>query len=110
MSARERLESYLDSLRSRLRIHVYARAAAVTIGGVLALTALTVWTLQRREFAPAITIAGRVAIGLLIVGCVACGAMTVRTSSKSDFRTSTAAFRRISMASDARRRGTGRRC
>ena len=70
MSARERLESYLDSLRARLRIHVYARAAAVTIGGVLALTALTVWTLQRREFAPAITIAGRVAIVLLIVGVV----------------------------------------
>ena len=70
MSARERLESYLHSLRVRLRTHIYARAAAVAIGGVLAVTALTVWTLQRREFAPAITIAGRVAIGVLIVGVV----------------------------------------
>lgn len=70
MSARERLEDYLHSLRVRLRTHIYARAAAVAIGGVLALTALTVWTLQRREFAPAITIAGRVAIGVLTVGVV----------------------------------------
>ena len=68
MSARERLDSYLHSLRARLRSHIYARAAAVAIGGVLALTALTVWTLQRREFSPAITIAGRVAMVVLIVG------------------------------------------
>jgi hypothetical protein len=70
MSARERLESYLHSLQLRLRTHIYARAAAVAIGGVLAVTALTVWTLQRREFSPAITIAGRIAIVLLIVGVV----------------------------------------
>ncbi|HKS57312.1 MAG TPA: hypothetical protein VJS12_18595 [Steroidobacteraceae bacterium] len=68
MSARERLESYLHSLQLRLRTHIYARAAAVAIGGILAVTALTVWTLQRKEFSPAITIAGRIAIGLLIVG------------------------------------------
>lgn len=70
MSARERLESYLDSLRARLRTHIYARAAAVAIGGVLAVTAFTVWTLQRREFAPAITVAGRVAIGVLLVSVI----------------------------------------
>jgi hypothetical protein len=70
MSARERLESYLHSLQLRLRTHIYARAAAVAIGGILAVTALTVWTLQRREFSPAITITGRIAIGLLIVGTV----------------------------------------
>ena len=62
MSARERLESYLHSLRVRLRTHIYARAAAIAIGGVLAITAFTVWTLQQREFSPAITITGRVAI------------------------------------------------
>ena len=55
MSARERLDSYLQSLRNRLRSHIYARAAAVAIGGVLAVTALTVWSLQRREFSPAIS-------------------------------------------------------
>ena len=67
MSARERLESYLHSLRARLRTHIYAQAAAVAIGGVLAITAFTVWTLQQREFSPAITITGRIAIIALIV-------------------------------------------
>jgi hypothetical protein len=70
MSARERLESYLHSLRARLRTHIYARAAAVAIGGVLAITAFTVWTLQQREFSPAITITGRIAIIALIVAVV----------------------------------------
>jgi hypothetical protein len=70
MSARERLETYLHSLRARLRTHIYARAAAVAIGGVLAITAAAVWTLQRSEFSPAITLAGRVAIVLLLVGVV----------------------------------------
>ena len=57
MSARERLESYLDSLRARLRAHIYARAAASAFAGILAITAFTVWTLQRQEFAPAIAVA-----------------------------------------------------
>ncbi|HKU16522.1 MAG TPA: hypothetical protein VJQ52_19180 [Steroidobacteraceae bacterium] len=67
MSARERLESYLDSLRARLRRHIYARAAAVALGGILAITALTVWSLHQGEFAPAITLSGRIAIGVLVV-------------------------------------------
>ena len=71
MSARERLETYLDALRARLRTHIYARAAAIAVGGILAITALTVWTLQREEFAPAITFAGRIAIVVLLVGVVA---------------------------------------
>ena len=71
MSARERLESYLDSLRTRLRTHIYARAAAVAVAGVLAITALTVWTLQREEFAPAIAMAGRFAIAVLLVCVIA---------------------------------------
>jgi len=70
MSARERLESYLHSLRARLRTHIYARAAAVAIGGVLAITAFTVWTLQQREFSPAITMTGRIAIIALPVAVV----------------------------------------
>ena len=37
MSARERLESYLDSLRARLRTHIYARAAAIALAGILAI-------------------------------------------------------------------------
>jgi hypothetical protein len=71
MSARERLETYLDGLRARLRTHIYARAAAIALAGVLAITAFTVWTLQRQEFAPAIALAGRIAIGVLIVAVVA---------------------------------------
>ena len=71
MSARERLETYLDALRTRLRTHIYARAAAVAIAGILAITAFTVWTLQRQEFAPAITLSGRIAIVVLIVAVVA---------------------------------------
>ena len=69
MSARERLERYLDALRVRMRTHIYARAAAIAIGGILAITALTVWTLQREEFSPAITLGGRVVI-VVLLGCV----------------------------------------
>ena len=58
MSARERLESYLDSLRTRLRTHIYGRAAAIALAGVLAITAFTVWTLHQQEFAPAIVVTG----------------------------------------------------
>ena len=71
MSARERLETYLDALRTRLRTHIYARAAAIAVAGILAITAFTVWTLQRQEFAPAIALAGRVAIGVLLACVVA---------------------------------------
>jgi hypothetical protein len=71
MSARERLESYLDSLRARLRTHIYAQAAAIALAGVLAITAFTVWTLQRQEFAPAIAVTGRVAIIALLVCVIA---------------------------------------
>ncbi|MGH8237641.1 MAG: hypothetical protein ACREXP_11555, partial [Steroidobacteraceae bacterium] len=71
MSARERLETYLDALRTRLRIHIYARAAAIAVAGILAITAFTVWTLQRQEFAPAIALAGRVAIGVLLACVIA---------------------------------------
>lgn len=70
MSARERLESYLDALRTRLRTHIYARAAALAAVGILAITALTVWILEREEFAPAIALAGRIAVVVLLV-CVA---------------------------------------
>ncbi len=70
MSARERLETYLSALRTRLRTHIYARAAAIGTGGVLAITALTVWTLQRAEFSPAIAFAGRIAI-VVLIACVA---------------------------------------
>jgi hypothetical protein len=71
MSARERLESYLDALRTRLRTHIYARAAAIALAGVLAITAFTVWTLHQQEFAPAIVVTGRVAIIVLLVCVIA---------------------------------------
>lgn len=70
MSARERLESYLDALRTRLRTHIYARAVALAAVGILAITVLTVWILERKEFAPAIARTGRIAVVVLLV-CVA---------------------------------------
>ena len=71
MSARERLESYLDALRARLRTHIYARAAAIALAGILAITAFTVWTLHQQEFAPAIAVTGRAAIIVLLVCVIA---------------------------------------
>jgi hypothetical protein len=60
MTARERLDSFLERLRQRLRLHIYVRAAAVAAAGVLALTAATVWLLERRGFEPTIAAIGRV--------------------------------------------------
>jgi hypothetical protein len=119
MSARERLESYLDSLRARLRAHIYARAAAIALAGILAITAFTVWTLQRQEFAPAIAVrdasrsscCSRVSLRCWCGGrCVGCIATRVRTFSSSDCRTRTAASRPISTASGVSRRALPRRC
>ena len=72
MTARERLESYLDALRRRLLAHIYVRAAAVAAVATLLITCATVWWLQREEFAPSITIAGR---GALLVMLLAVGAL-----------------------------------
>lgn len=67
MTARERLETYLDALRRRLRTHIYVRAGAIAAAGMLVITVGAVWLLQREQFSPAIVLSGRVALGLLLL-------------------------------------------
>jgi hypothetical protein len=67
MTSRERLESYLAELRSRLRAHIYLRAGAVGAAGTLLLTALAVWLFNREGFASSIAISARVAVVFLLL-------------------------------------------
>lgn len=67
MTSRERLESYLAALRSRLRAHIYLRAGAVGAAGTLLLTCLAVWLFNREDFAASVAISARVALVLLLV-------------------------------------------
>jgi hypothetical protein len=67
MSARERLETYLDALRRRLRTHIYVRAGAIAAAGVLVITCVAVWLLQREQFSPAVVLSGRIALALLLL-------------------------------------------
>jgi hypothetical protein len=67
MTSRERLESYLAELRSRLRAHIYLRAGAVGAAGTLLLTCIAVWLFNREEFASSIAISARVALALLLL-------------------------------------------
>lgn len=67
MTSRERLESYLAALRSRLRAHIYLRAGAVGAAGTLLLTCLAVWLFNHEGFASSIAISARVALVLLLL-------------------------------------------
>lgn len=67
MTSRERLESYLAELRSRLRAHIYLRAGAVGAAGTLLLTCIAVWLFNQQGFAASIAISTRVALGLLLL-------------------------------------------
>ncbi|WP_116812708.1 DUF4175 family protein [Steroidobacter cummioxidans] len=67
MTSRERLESYLAELRSRLRTHIYLRAGAVGAAGTLLVTGLAVWLFNREGFAASIAISARVALVLLLL-------------------------------------------
>ena len=66
MTSRERLESYLAELRSRLRAHIFLRAGAVAAAGTLLVTCLAVWLFNREGFAPSIATSARVALVLLL--------------------------------------------
>ncbi|HWK48739.1 MAG TPA: hypothetical protein VNR40_02580, partial [Steroidobacter sp.] len=67
MTSRERLESYLAELRSRLRAHIYLRAGAVGAAGTLVVTGLAVWLFNREGFAASIAISARVALVVLLL-------------------------------------------
>ncbi len=71
MTSRERLESYLAALRSRLRAHIYLRAGAVAAAGTLLLTCLAVWLFNREGFASSIAVSARVALVALLLLFVA---------------------------------------
>ena len=73
MSARERLEQYLDEVRQRLRAAVVARAGAVVALTALFVTLLSVWLLQNPAFPPSAVITARVV--LIVSLLVAAGAM-----------------------------------
>lgn len=67
MTSRERLESYLAELRSRLRAHIYLRAGAAAAAGTLLLTCIAVWLFNQEGFAASIAISARVALVLLLL-------------------------------------------
>ena len=71
MSAIERLDAYLDTLRRRLRTHIYARGALLAVGVVLLFVVAFSWLLQRSGFDEAFAIAGRVLIGVALVAIAA---------------------------------------
>jgi hypothetical protein len=71
MTARERLEGYLDAMRRRLLAHIYARAAAAAAVGTLLVTCVSVWALQRAEFAPALTLGGRIVLIVMLAAIAA---------------------------------------
>ncbi|MEJ1965196.1 MAG: DUF4175 family protein [Gammaproteobacteria bacterium] len=76
MSARERLEQYLDRVRRRLRAAVVARASAVVALTALLVTVIAVWLLRDPGFPPAQVMAARVVLALSLV--VAAAAMLWR--------------------------------
>lgn len=59
MSSRRRLDHYLDTLRRRIRTHIYVRAVAVAAVTVLAVTVATVWLLHRDGFPADLALLGR---------------------------------------------------
>jgi len=67
MSSRQRLDDYLDTLRQRIRTHIYVRAAAVVAVTALAITVAAVWLLQREGFPSDIALIGR---GMLLFSVV----------------------------------------
>ncbi|GFE91292.1 coiled-coil domain-containing protein [Steroidobacter agaridevorans] len=67
MTSRERLESYLAELRSRLRAHIYLRAGAVGAAGTLLLTCIAVWLFNQEGFAASIAISARIALVVLLL-------------------------------------------
>jgi hypothetical protein len=73
LSARERLEQYLDEVRQRLRAAVVARAGAVVALTALFVTLVSVWLLQNPSFPPSAVITARVVLVLSLL--VAAGAM-----------------------------------
>lgn len=79
MTARERLDQYLASLRRRMRAHIYVQAAAVAAACTFALLVAFVWFLQRDGFAAEVALAGRITIaGIVAIVVVLLVALPLR--------------------------------
>jgi hypothetical protein len=76
LSARERLEQYLDRVRQRLRASVVARASAVVALTALVVTVVAVWVLRDPGFPPAQVMTARIVLALSLI--VAAAAMLWR--------------------------------
>src|SRR4051812_47977383 len=66
MNSLERLETYLASIRRRLRTLILTRAAAVTLTSILVITAGAAWWLSRNDFARSGVVTARVLLALLL--------------------------------------------
>ena len=112
MSSRQRLDEYLDTLRRRIRTHIYVRAAAVAAVTALAVTVAAVWLLQREGFPSDLALIGR---GVLLFSVVIVAAALLwlplwklrRKDGAEEFERRLPAQRgRIETYLDARRRET----
>ncbi len=68
MTARVRLEQYLDVLGRRIRALVYVRAAAIATGSAFILVLALVWLLQRDGFTAGFATGGRIVLLTLFLG------------------------------------------
>lgn len=66
MTSRERLESYLASLRRRLRTDILVQAGAAAAVGTLLITCVAVWLFNRQSFAASIAVSARVLLIALL--------------------------------------------
>ena len=73
MTARERLEHYLEQIRQRLRATIVARAGAVVALTALVVTVGAVWMLRDPGFPPAAVLTARIVLALSLI--VAAAAM-----------------------------------
>jgi hypothetical protein len=76
LSARDRLEQYLDQVRQRLRAAVVARAGAVVALTALLVTVVAVWLLRDPGFPPSAVLAARIVLAVSLL--VAAAAMLWR--------------------------------
>src|SRR5688500_15258600 len=66
MTSRERLETYLVSLRRRLRTDIFVRAGATAAVGTLLITCLAAWLFNREGVASSIAVSAPVLPALLL--------------------------------------------
>ena len=68
MTSRERLETYLATLRRRLRTDILVQAGAAAAVGTLLITCIAAWLFNREGFAASIAVSTRVILALLLAG------------------------------------------